>query len=51
MMLHRLLMCLVLLAVPAQADEDDATFMVQGLKPDFAVQRATAAMEHCREQG
>lgn len=41
----------VVMSSAAMADEDDAVMTYKGLKPDFAVQVATAAMEHCREQG
>jgi uncharacterized protein GlcG (DUF336 family) len=43
---------IALLAVsPALAEDEDAVISYQALKPDFAIQVAVAAMEHCREQG
>ena len=45
------LLAMLALSAPAGADEEDAVMSFPGLKPDFAVQVAVAAMEHCREQG
>lgn len=50
--MKRLLVIAFLAAAPAMAQEDeDATYQVTGLKPDFAVKLAQAAMTHCRENG
>lgn len=42
---------IVMFAGTVSADEDDAVMTYKGLKPDFAIRVATAAMEHCREEG
>ena len=42
---------LALFAAPAMADDDDGLVTFQSLKPELAIDLATAAMEHCREQG
>lgn len=50
--MKKLIAALILLAAPAAAqDEEDATFEIKALKPDFAVQLAQAAVHACREQG
>ena len=50
--MKRLIALLCLIAAPAAAqDDEDATYEIKGLKPDFAVQLAQAAMAHCRENG
>ena len=50
--MKRLIALSLLAATPALAqDDDDATYEVKGLKPDFAVTLAQAAMAHCRENG
>lgn len=36
---------------PALADEDEALVTYQALKPDIAMELASAAMAYCREQG
>ena len=39
----------VVLSLPALAqDDEDATYQSTGLKPDFAVKLAQAAMHYCR---
>ena len=40
-----------LLATPALADDDDGLVTFKSLKPELAIDLATAAMEHCREAG
>ena len=45
------LAALVLCTPAALADDDGALVTYQSLKPEFAIKAATAAMEHCREQG
>lgn len=50
--MKRLLAIALLAAAPAVAqDDEDATYQITGLKPDFAVKLAQAAMTHCRENG
>ena len=50
--MKRLALALSLIAAPALAqDDEDAVMEIKGLKPDFAVQLAQGAMEHCREMG
>jgi len=50
--MKRLLAIALLAAAPALAqDDEDATYKITGLKPDFAVKLAQAAMNHCRENG
>lgn len=50
--MKRLLAITLLAATPAIAqDDEDATYQITGLKPDFAVKLAQAAMNHCRENG
>ena len=40
-----------LLATPSLADDDEGLVTFQSLKPELAIDLATAAMAHCREQG
>ena len=50
--MKRLLAIALLAAAPALAqDDEDATYQSTGLKPDFAVKLAQAAMHYCRENG
>ncbi len=50
--MKRLALAMTLTAAPALAQEDeDATYQITGLKPDFAIKLAQAAMNHCRENG
>lgn len=50
--MKRLLAIALIAAAPAMAQEDeDATYQITGLKPDFAVKLAQAAMSYCRENG
>lgn len=50
--MKRLLAVALLAAAPAMAQEDeDATYQITGLKPDYAVKLAQAAMTYCRENG
>lgn len=50
--MKRLLAIALIAAAPAMAQEDeDATYQITGLKPDFAIKLAQAAMNHCRENG
>ncbi len=50
--MKRLLAIALIAAAPAMAQEDeDATYQITGLKPDFAVKLAQAAVSYCRENG
>lgn len=50
--MKRLIAIALLAAAPAVAQEDeDATYQITGLKPDFAVKLAQAAMSYCRDNG
>lgn len=50
--MKRLIALLLIAAAPALAqDDEDAVMEIKGLKPDFAIQLAQAAMNHCREMG
>ena len=50
--MKRLLAIALIAAAPAMAQEDeDATYQITGLKPDFAVKLAQAAVRYCRENG
>ncbi len=50
--MKRLIALMLVAAAPAMAqDDEDATYQITGLKPDFAVKLAQAAMTHCRENG
>lgn len=40
-----------LLATPVMAEDDEGLVTFKSLKPELAINLATAAMEHCREQG
>lgn len=41
----------VLFAAPALAEDDEALVTYKALKPEIAMELATAAMEHCRAEG
>lgn len=50
--MKRLIALMLLVAAPAIAQDDgDATYEFKGLKPDYAIKLAQAAMEHCRANG